>query len=218
MGDVLTDKIHEIYRTADHPFDRLWSWADSGEDLPARHRRFQALCDWAQFKRDNDRDGDSRETWDNRRAIYCHKARRLARRMHDDGFRLADVKVTLAEGDPHWYGAADLFHQFIEPFMEKRDLPLGSWKRTPAENDATGGSKTSEHLTTMLRAAARDFPTFSGEDDARALAHALGFYGWQPNSYIRFNLQVDGHAFSVQILWGSAIGHGDHVHVGAHIV
>lgn len=130
------------------------------------------------------------------------------------GGTLADVQVTAAGGDPHWGGANDVMEQFVEPFMGQRGLPLGSGKRTPAENTACGGSPTSDHLTTQTTTAARDFPTFTGEDHARALAAALGFDSWQPDSFANCSFSSGGHTWSAQILWGAAIDHTDHVHVG----
>ena len=132
---------------------------------------------------------------------------------------IARVKIhSTSSGRPHWGGAADLMGQFIAPFMNDRGLPTGSGKRTPEHNAAIGGSPTSDHLTTTTTTFARDFPTFSGEDDARALAEALGISGWQANSFDAFNVVVDGITFRVQILWGAAIAHGDHVHVGVSLV
>jgi hypothetical protein len=127
---------------------------------------------------------------------------------------LESVRVTTIAGDPHWGGSGDVMTAFVEPFMVKRGLPIGSGKRTPAHNAAVGGSLTSDHLTTMTRTAARDFPTFTGEDDARALAKALGIDSWQPNTFQTFSVSAGGHGFRVQILWGAQIQHGDHVHVG----
>jgi len=127
---------------------------------------------------------------------------------------LSRVRVTASAGAQHWGGSNDVMAQFVEPFMVKRGLPIGSGKRTPAENKSVGGSSTSDHLTTRTTAAARDVPTSSGEDDARALAHAMGFGAWQPNSHDSFSVSAGGRSFSVQILWGAAIKHGDHVHVG----
>lgn len=127
---------------------------------------------------------------------------------------LKAVKVTTTPGAPHWGGGGDVVAQFVEPFMVKRGLPVGSGKRTPAYNASIGGSPTSDHLTTHTTTMARDFPTYSGADDAAALAVAMGCGAWHENSYATFNCVVDGHAFRVQILWGAAIGHGDHVHVG----
>jgi hypothetical protein len=128
--------------------------------------------------------------------------------------KLKDVNLTTTFGPPHWGGSGDVMTEFVEPFMVKRGLFLGSGKRTPAKNAAVGGSTTSHHLTTRTTAAARDFPTFTGEDDARALARALGFASWQPNNEAGFTFSAGGSQFSAQVLWGSLIKHGDHVHVG----
>lgn len=130
------------------------------------------------------------------------------------GSSLVEVRISATPGDPHWGGAGDVMAQFIEPFMVKRGVPIGSGKRTPAENAACGGSPTSDHLTTKTTTMARDFKTFDGEDDARALAKALGIEGWQPNSYTGHTFSVGGHSFRAQILWGKGIDHADHVHVG----
>jgi hypothetical protein len=160
-------------------------------------------------------------------AIHGRAARKLTRliakakraiKRSDGSLGSVDIRST-ASGRTHWGGAADLMGQFIAPFMaEKFGLPRGSGKRTPAYNAAIGGSPSSDHLTTHLLTFARDFPTFSGEAAARALAAALGNTSWQPNSYATFDVVVDGHTFRVQILWGSGIGHGDHVHVGVSLV
>lgn len=132
---------------------------------------------------------------------------------------LAGVQIrSTAGGRPHWGGAADLMGQFVTPFMNKRGLPTGSKKRTPRRNAKIGGSPTSDHLTTMLLTFAVDFPTFSGEDDARALALAFGISGWKPNSFTSHRVVVDGYVFEIQILWGSGIDHGDHVHVGLEFI
>jgi hypothetical protein len=128
--------------------------------------------------------------------------------------KLANVSVKLSAGEPHWGGSNDVMKQFVEPFMVKRGLPIGSGKRTPAENAAVGGSSTSDHLTTKATTMARDFPTFSGEDDARELAAALGSAGWQPNSFTGFTFSAAGQNWRAQILWGAGIHHSDHVHVG----
>ena len=124
------------------------------------------------------------------------------------------VRVTLSPGEPHWGGAGDVLTQLVEPFMVERGLPIGSGKRTPERNAAIGGSPTSDHLTTKATTAARDFPTFSGEDDARALAKALGCTTWQPNSFDAFTCSAGGRSWRVQLLWGADIKHGDHVHIG----
>ena len=141
------------------------------------------------------------------------RRRRLRKRL-DKRPSLQGVRVRTSAGKPHWGGSGDVMEEFVEPFLVKRGLPLGSGKRTPAENVAAGGSATSDHLTTQRRTAARDFPTFRGEDPARALAHSMGFASWRPNSKESFNFSVGGHGFRGQIVWGAEIDHGDHVHVG----
>jgi hypothetical protein len=127
---------------------------------------------------------------------------------------LKDVRVTLSPRDPHWGGSNDVMQQYVEPFMAARGLPIGSGKRTPAQNTAVHGSATSDHLTTHEQTAARDFPTSAGEDDGRALAASMGFGAWQPNSFTKFTFSAGGHNWQAQILWGAAIDHDDHVHVG----
>jgi hypothetical protein len=143
----------------------------------------------------------------------------IAKAIHARRGTLAGVRVvSTSSGRPHWGGAADVMGQFAAPFMQKRGLPKGSGKRTPQHNAEIGGSPTSDHLTTKLLTFARDFPTFAGEDDARALARAFGIATWQPNSYTTYDVVIDGWAFRIQILWGAGIGHGDHVHVGISLV
>jgi hypothetical protein len=142
------------------------------------------------------------------------KRRRALRKKLDQPASLQDVRVTLRAGKPHWGGSNDVMTQFVEPFLVKRGLPLGSGKRTPTANANVGGSLTSDHLTTKTRTGARDFPTFAGEDDARALARAMGFRTWQPNSFTKFTFSAGGHSWQAQILWGARIHHADHVHVG----
>lgn len=139
---------------------------------------------------------------------------RALRARHELRGTIEGVQVTgLSGGEPNW-GGSDAVLDFIEWFMVRRGLPIGSGKRTPAHNAAIGGSPTSDHLTSKTTTDARDFPTFSGEDDARALAAALGNNNWSANSFATFDIVVDGHRFRIQILWGSGIAHGDHVHVG----
>jgi hypothetical protein len=138
------------------------------------------------------------------------------RKKLDQRPSLKTVRVTRSLGAPHWGGSNDVVGQYVEPFMLKRGLPIGSGKRTPAENKAVGGSPTSDHLTTFTSTMARDFPTFAGEDDARALAASMGFRSWQPNSFTSFGFSAGGHTWQAQILWGAAIDHGDHVDVGIH--
>jgi hypothetical protein len=110
-----------------------------------------------------------------------------------------------------WGGSKSVFDQFITPFMHRRGLEAGSQKRP---NDTVPGPGMSDHYTGSRSAYAIDYPTFAGADDAAALARAMGIKGWHPNSYDSYVVRIDGHSFRVQILWGAAIDHADHVHVG----
>jgi len=121
---------------------------------------------------------------------------------------LADVHLGTA-----WGGTRSIFDQFVIPFMKDRGLTAGSQKRP---YDSVPGPGVSDHYVGSTHAYATDFPTSSGEDDARALARAMGNRSWRPNSYEPFQVTVDGRRFQVQILWGAAIDHADHVHVGIH--
>lgn len=105
-----------------------------------------------------------------------------------------------------WGGAASVFKQFITPFMKEHGLNPGSKKRT--------WGLGSDHNIFSIFSYAIDFPTYNGETIARALAAALGITTWRPNSYTSYYITVFKVKFRVQILWGSAINHGDHIHVG----
>ena len=184
----------------------------------ALRRARQKLWDLIKARHSAKPGGDRRERLArevrNAREEKEEAAEALARAKKVRAGSLHGVQVTPTPGAPHWGGGGDVMAQFIEPFMVARGLPVGSGKRTPAYNASIGGSPTSDHLTTKTTTMARDFPTYSGRDDAAALAVALGYGGWRENSYASFNCTVNGHTFRVQILWGSAIGHGDHCHVG----
>lgn len=109
-------------------------------------------------------------------------------------------------------GTESIFVQFVDPFMADRGLRKGSRKR-PTKYTSSGN--ISAHWVGNNAAFACDYPTTNGEAAARALAKALGFGGWQPNSYKTFTRKIDGKQFSFQILWGAKIAHADHVHVAA---
>lgn len=127
---------------------------------------------------------------------------------------LDEVKITNASpGSPYWGGAHAIFKQFVTPFMEDHGLQPGSEKRSYNTGDGT-----SDHYVGSTLAYATDYPTTNGEGIARAIAAAMGFTSWKSNSYTSFTIKVDGYTFEVQVLWGAAIEHGDHVHVGMHRV
>jgi hypothetical protein len=128
---------------------------------------------------------------------------------------LADVRVTLTPGDPHWGGAHDVLEQFVAPFLAEQGLKsITSRKRDRAATSRAGSKDTSDHFVGNTTAAAYDFGTFTGEAAARALAKAMGFGGWVPNEFQSFNFTAGGQSFRAQILWGARIDHADHVHVG----
>jgi hypothetical protein len=109
-----------------------------------------------------------------------------------------------------WGGSKSIFDQFVTPFMRREGLDAGSQKR---DHD-TVDDGTSDHFEGSTNSYAIDFPTNSGADEAKALARAMGNPSWQPNTSGTFNITVDGQPFRVQILWGSAVEHHDHIHVG----
>jgi hypothetical protein len=123
--------------------------------------------------------------------------------------------IQLDRNDGH-SGIATFFYDFVDDFMERRGLHPGSRVRSASHNAAVGGSPSSDHLDAPNRFAT-DYPTYRGLDDAQALARALGITNWQPNSYASHIIEVDGVRLVLQILWGAAIDHADHVHVGAHL-
>lgn len=119
--------------------------------------------------------------------------------------RPADVRL-----DRRWGGGQAVFEQLVTPLMRERGLQPGSAKRGVIPGSSTG----SDHYVGNETAYAVDYPTYRGEDDARALARRLGIEGWRPDSFQRFNVRIGGARFRVQILWGATIDHADHVHVG----
>lgn len=127
------------------------------------------------------------------------------------GSDLAGVNIQNASpGSPAWGGAKAVFMQFVHPFMEKHGLSPGGEKEQ-------GHSPTGDHDPEGQPSGyATDYPTYNGEATAKALAESMGNNSWSANSYTSFTITVDGYKFSVQILWGSGIDHGDHVHVGMH--
>jgi len=110
-----------------------------------------------------------------------------------------------------WGGSKSVFDQFVTPFLRERGLQPGSQKRP---YDTVDGPRMSDHYSKSYSSYAVDYPTMSGADDAAALAKAMGIKGWQPNTTDSYMVNIDGHQFRVQIIWGARVDHGDHVHVG----
>lgn len=109
-------------------------------------------------------------------------------------------------GSPNWGGTAAIFKQFIHPFMEERGL-------TPNYEKEEGHAQGSDHALYSLNAYATDYGTNDGAKIANELGRALGRNGDSVGTYDRFEIEVDGMRFSVQILWGVA-DHHDHIHCG----
>jgi len=124
---------------------------------------------------------------------------------------LADVKITrTAPGAPGWGGTADIFDQFVHPFMRRRGLSIGGQKEP---GHATGG----DHDPNSRTSYACDYGTTSGAGAANALGQAMGRGGSSTGTFATFNIKVDGRSFRVQILWGVR-DHYDHVHVGIRAI
>jgi hypothetical protein len=115
---------------------------------------------------------------------------------------------SLAPGAPNWGGTWPIMEQFVIPFLGQYDIPPG------ASKEDSGHDPDGDHPTWATTSYAIDFPTYSGETAARALAHAMGGTTWAPDIYHSFNITLSGQTFRVQVLWGGAIAHSDHIHVG----
>jgi hypothetical protein len=123
---------------------------------------------------------------------------------------LAKVNITKSSpGSPYWDGTAAIFKQFVHPFMEGRGLSPGAEKE---EGHANG----SDHALYSSNAYATDYPasdTAETTSIANDLGRAMGRSGGSVGTYDRFEVEVDGLRFSVQILW-HVPDHYDHIHVG----
>jgi hypothetical protein len=120
---------------------------------------------------------------------------------------LANVRL-----DGRWGGAQAVFEQFVTPFMSRQGLKAGSQKRSAT--GSIGSSSTSDHHVSQSNAYATDYPTYSGGGPAAALAAAMPGSGFAANTYNTGSISAGGARFRCQILWGSRVQHGDHVHVG----
>jgi len=120
---------------------------------------------------------------------------------------LSGVNITDSSlGSPAWGGTAAIFKQFLHPFMEDHGLSPGAEKE---EGHANG----SDHALYSSNAYATDYPTGDGAKIANELGRAMGRDGDSVGTYDRFEIEVDGKRFSVQILW-AVPDHYDHIHVG----
>lgn len=114
-------------------------------------------------------------------------------------------------GDPEWGGTVYIFRQFVDPFMADHGLQPGARKE---QGHTVGG----DHDPASLTSYATDYPTTTGEGIAKALAAALGINNYTTNNFNNYVVTIDGRRVRFQILWGAAVDHLDHVHVGARMV
>lgn len=102
------------------------------------------------------------------------------------------------------------------PIAERFGVAPSSEKR-PRRLTATGN--VSDHYEGNRQAYAIDYDTPGNDSDvghklARSLARRYGV-GYRPNSYDSGGtIRSRGGTYRVQILYGSGVGHGDHVHLG----
>jgi hypothetical protein len=108
-----------------------------------------------------------------------------------------------------WGGTEAVFLGFIDGFMRDKGFTIGGRKE---QGHQAGG----DHDPASTTSFACDYGTMNGEAAARELAEILGLNCWKPNSYNIGcgTVSISGRRFRVQILWGAAIDHADHVHVG----
>lgn len=127
------------------------------------------------------------------------------------GGDITQVHITrTGAGPPGWGGTADVFEQFIHPFMRRHGLQPGAQKET-------GHAPQGDHDPSQRTSYATDYPTFNGAETANKLGRVLGRNGDSVGTYATFNVRVDHRMFRVQILWGVP-DHHDHIHVGLRAV
>lgn len=116
-----------------------------------------------------------------------------------------------------WYGSKTLA-QTGKRIAADMGISISSEKRS-TKGTATGG--ISDHWIGNRKAWADDFDTpgidsATGHKLARRIARAYGVK-YVPNSYASGGtVRVNGRLYKIQILYGSGVDHGDHVHVGLH--
>lgn len=136
-----------------------------------------------------------------------------AQKEEKNGVRKGGGKSPVAGGG--WGGSEGII-EGLNPIAREYGAPPTNFKRSPEENAAVGGSEDSDHLTTNSEAYAADYSISGdkGTELAKRIAQKLGV-GFRMNDYNSGGVIVSkGHRYKVQILYGSGINHGDHVHVG----
>lgn len=100
-------------------------------------------------------------------------------------------------------------------------LKPGSRDRSPGENAAAGGSPTSDHLEGpgLKGREAIDLPTSpaqGGWGQYRKVARKLGLKP-AASGFTEGTIRVGKRRVKVQVIFGEANHHGDHIHVGFHL-
>jgi hypothetical protein len=205
---MMLDHIRRLYR--DKGLDAVWRWCKDGKNSCARAKRFHVAAVWAHKKADEHKRGShERHVWQDRRGIYHRKAdyysKQCAKRR-----KPKPVAGTGCGGcgSPAWGGGMSIAEREVVPLLQSRGVPITSRKRT-----STLGNPSSDHYVGNVCAYAVDAGTFSGADDAHAIANKLGISGYSTGNYNSYYIVRCGRRQRVQILWAVA-GHFNHVHNG----
>lgn len=115
-----------------------------------------------------------------------------------------------------WGGSAGVARTSLRP-ARRLGVPVSSAKRSTVP---AGSSTGSDHHTSQRTAFAYDLDTPGidspvGHRLARRIARRYGV-SYTPNSHESGGIvrARDGRRYRIQLLYGSQVGHGDHVHVG----
>jgi hypothetical protein len=120
-------------------------------------------------------------------------------------------------------GSPERLGDWVSEFAQRElGLSAGSRDRGAGENAAVGGSSTSDHLSGpgFKGREAVDIPTTDangGWGQYRKMVKALGLKparGGFTEGVVRVGRK--GRRVKVQVIYGAAHGHGDHIHVGFH--
>lgn len=138
----LLERIQQIYRNDDSPFDRLWEWARGAKTKRERYRRFRALQRWAGNHAKHSR-GEEKDKWEGRRRIYARRARQILTRLKEGG------STGLGEGS--YSGSASFIDIIVMPVYSRHGIPPTSRKRWE-----TFGNPGSDHWAGNYSADALD--------------------------------------------------------------
>jgi len=117
-----------------------------------------------------------------------------------------------------WGGTKNVVNA-AKSIAKRMGIPVTSEKRNHAETIAVGSNTGSDHFTGNKNAYATDFGVAGSKGDrfARAVAKKYGIPLSNIGTFNRHTIKIDGHRYSVQLLW-RVQGHFDHVHLGVQRV